>query len=67
MRCYCCNNILTPSESTRKFKESGAFTDMCNSCLSTIMEDDDKFTATVDGEGTDEELFDDDGEPIDDN
>lgn len=31
------------------------------------MEDDDKFTATVDGEGTDEELFDDDGEPVDDN
>ena len=38
MRCYCCNNILTPAETNRKFA-SGAFTEMCNKCLSTIDED----------------------------
>lgn len=58
-RCYCCNNILKPSESTRKFKDSGAFTDMCEGCLSTIAE-----VETVEGAGEDEDLFDDDGEPI---
>ena len=60
MRCYCCNHILKPSEATRKFKESGVFTEMCDGCLETIAD-----VATVDGEGTDEDLFDDDGEPID--
>jgi hypothetical protein len=59
MRCYACNNILKPSESTRKFKESGAFTDMCEVCLGTIAE-----VETVEGAGEDEDLFDDDGEPI---
>ena len=39
MRCFCCNVILTPSESTRKFKESGEYVDMCNKCLLTIDED----------------------------
>ena len=59
MRCYCCNKILKPSESTRKFKESGMFTEMCNECLTTIAD-----VETVDGEGTDEELFDDEGNPL---
>jgi hypothetical protein len=38
MRCYACNKILTPQESTRRFS-SGEFTDMCNKCLNTIQED----------------------------
>lgn len=36
MRCVACNKILTSRESTRRFKESGAFVDLCNGCLSTI-------------------------------
>ena len=62
MRCYCCDRILKPSESTRKFKESQAYTDMCDGCLSTISDD----VETVEGEGTDDELFDEDGNPKDD-
>lgn len=58
-RCYCCNNILKPSEATRRFKESGAYTEMCNICLGTIAEVD-----TVEGEATDDDLFDDDGNPV---
>ena len=58
-RCYCCNNILMPSEMARKFKESGAPTEMCNTCLGTITEID-----TVEGEAMDEELFDEDGNPL---
>ena len=60
MRCYCCNNVLKPSESTRKFKESGAYTDMCDHCLGTISDEVD----TVEGVAEDEELFDDYGNPI---
>ena len=36
MKCFCCDKILTTQEATRRFKESGAFVDMCNKCLSTI-------------------------------
>ncbi len=36
MRCCCCDVILTPQESTRKFKESLTYTDMCTKCLKTI-------------------------------
>jgi hypothetical protein len=61
MRCYCCNNILTTQESVRKFKDSGSPTEMCNTCLGTIAEVD-----TVEGEATDEDLFDNDGNPIED-
>lgn len=61
MRCYACNKLLKPSEATRKFKESGAFTDMCDECLSTISD-----IPTVEGEGADDELFDDDGNPVED-
>lgn len=39
MRCSCCNVILTTQESTRKFKVSGDYVDMCNKCLNTIDED----------------------------
>lgn len=59
MRCYCCNNILKPSETTRRFKESGVYTEMCDGCLTTIADVD-----TIDGEGTDDELFDDYGNPM---
>lgn len=38
MRCYACNKILTPFESTRKFA-SGEFVDMCTKCLGTIQDD----------------------------
>lgn len=60
MRCYCCNNPLSGKESTRKFKLSGIYTDMCDKCLSEISDQD---IATVEGEGEDEDLFDDDGNP----
>lgn len=36
MRCYCCGVILTPQESVRKFRDSGAFTDTCSRCLREI-------------------------------
>jgi hypothetical protein len=39
MRCVACNVILTPQESVRRFKESRAFVDMCNKCLSTISDE----------------------------
>jgi len=35
-RCECCNNILTPQESVRKFRESGAYTNSCGPCLRDI-------------------------------
>jgi len=35
-RCFCCNNILTPRELTRKFKVSKEYTEMCTTCLGTI-------------------------------
>ena len=36
MKCIACDKILTSRESTRRFKESGSFVDLCNGCLSTI-------------------------------
>lgn len=39
MRCYCCNKILSSQEATRRFKESGEFSDMCNECLNHISDD----------------------------
>jgi hypothetical protein len=36
MRCYCCNNLLTTQEATRKFKQSGEYADTCNQCLKTM-------------------------------
>lgn len=61
MRCYCCDNPLSPRESTRRFKVSGFFTDMCDKCLNTIS---DEGIDTIDGEGDDEDLFDEDGNPV---
>jgi hypothetical protein len=64
MRCYCCNNILTTQESVRKFRLSETPTELCNTCLGTITDSD--WTATVEGEATDEDLFDDEGNPRED-
>lgn len=36
MRCCCCDVILTPQESVRKFRDSGHFTDTCTRCLRDI-------------------------------
>jgi hypothetical protein len=36
MRCYSCNVILSTSESVRRFKQSGEFTELCTKCLNTI-------------------------------
>ena len=36
MRCTCCNVILTPQESVRKFRESNEYTDTCTRCLRDI-------------------------------
>ena len=57
MRCTCCNVILTPSESVRRFKESQEFVDMCNKCLATISDD----VKVVEGNAPNE----DDGEEYD--
>lgn len=40
MRCYCCNHVLSKQEATRRFSESGTFTEMCNECLTTIEDGD---------------------------
>lgn len=60
-RCYCCNRILTTQESVRRFKDSGEFTEMCDTCLSEIAD-----IPTVEGEGGEDELFDDEGNPVED-
>lgn len=35
-RCLSCNEKLNDFEMTRKYKESGKFVDLCNSCFNTI-------------------------------
>lgn len=50
MRCYCCNNLLTTQEATRKFKGSGTYADTCNKCLETISDDVEVTEGNVDGE-----------------
>lgn len=62
MRCYCCNNMLSGAEATRKFKESDTYTDMCNACLGEIQDED---LETIEGQAEDDDLFDDDGNPRD--
>lgn len=57
MRCTCCNTILTPAESVRRFKGSGEFVDMCNKCLSTISDE----VGVVEGSVSDEDMEEDDG------
>lgn len=64
MRCYGCNKRLSGKESTRRFKESEDFTDLCDVCLGTIVDEYD--LDTIDGEAQDEDLFDDDGNPEED-
>lgn len=51
MRCSACNNVLSTSESVRRFKNSGDFVDLCNKCLSTISDD----VEVVDGQAADED------------
>lgn len=53
MRCYCCQKRLSNAESTAKFS-SGAYTEMCNACLSTIQDD-----VTIAEDGLSEEDVDD--------
>lgn len=36
MRCDCCDVILTPQESVRKFRATGEYTNTCSSCLKHI-------------------------------
>lgn len=43
MHCDCCDVLLTPQESVRKFRDSGAFTNTCTRCLRDIP------VATVEG------------------
>lgn len=64
MRCYCCNNLLTPTQATRRFKESETYTDMCDKCLNEIVDDYD--LEVVEGNADDEDLFDEDGNPKED-
>ncbi len=52
MRCYACNVVLTPQESTRKFA-SGEYADLCNKCLGTIQ--DEVVTEDSDVEDTEDE------------
>lgn len=33
MRCLSCDRALTDFESTRKYKESGLYIDLCNKCF----------------------------------
>lgn len=54
MRCYCCDRELSTQESTRRFKLSKEYTDMCNTCLATIEE-----VETLDSDRVDEEDFED--------
>jgi hypothetical protein len=35
MRCLSCNKILSDYESTRKYKETKTFIDLCNTCFSS--------------------------------
>lgn len=39
MRCSCCNNVLTDFEATRKFKSTGDYADMCNTCVRELPDD----------------------------
>jgi hypothetical protein len=56
MRCTACNVILSTQESTRKFKVSGDYVDLCNQCLSSI-DDDVQYTAGSHEEETDEDTY----------
>jgi hypothetical protein len=58
MRCYCCNKVLTTTESVRRFKESGTFVDMCNGCLSTLDSD----IETVESDNLEEDEYEDQDE-----
>lgn len=50
MRCDCCDVILTPQESVRRFKDSGEFTNTCSRCLRDIG------VPTIEGRAYDDEV-----------
>lgn len=52
MRCECCDVILTPQESVRKFRDSGQYTNTCTKCLRDIP------VATVEGYNYDDDNVD---------
>ena len=58
MRCYCCNKLLNTQESTRRFKESGAFVDMCNECLGTIKDEVEVTEGNTQKDNDDGDLYD---------
>jgi hypothetical protein len=39
MRCKACDARLTPREATRKCAGTGEYPDLCDGCMSTIMDD----------------------------
>lgn len=53
MKCDCCDVILTPQESVRKFRDSGEYTNTCTRCLRDVD------VPTTEGNVFDEELTDD--------
>jgi hypothetical protein len=59
MRCECCNVVLTPQESVRKFRESGEYTNTCTKCLRDIP------VATVEGAAFEEDYSDYSDQPFD--
>lgn len=60
MRCSCCDVILTPQESVRKFRDSLNYTDTCTRCLRDIP------VPTVEGNTFSEDTLDYSDEPFDD-
>jgi uncharacterized metal-binding protein YceD (DUF177 family) len=60
MKCCCCDVILTPQESVRKFRDSGEYTDTCSRCLRDIP------VPTVEGAAFEESYDDYDDTPFDD-
>lgn len=57
MRCDCCDVILTPQESVRKFRDSGAYTNTCTRCLRDIPVDTVE-GASFDSDGVDSKDYD---------
>ena len=39
IRCKACDIVLNKFESTRKYKDSGEFIDLCNGCYTAVKED----------------------------
>lgn len=55
MRCLACDVVLTKMEETsRRYKSSGKFVDLCNHCFSTIEDSVQTVTKHDSGEPTDD-------------